>query len=175
MRPLSADHVDAYIVLGVAVDAGSGVDGGPHSHPYDRSETRDLLAAHERELARWSTPVDEIGWRRAWGLFDGPRMVGSLYLAGDALRSALHRADMGMGILASHRRRGGGSLLLEAAIDWARAEPTIAWIDLGVFTDNPGARALYERHGFREIGRTADRFRVDGVSIDDVTMTLAVG
>jgi ribosomal protein S18 acetylase RimI-like enzyme len=64
---------------------------------------------------------------------------------------------MGMGISASHRRRGGGSLLVATAIDWARAQPGIDWIDLGVFADNPGAHALYTRHGFTPIGRMLDR------------------
>ena len=101
-------------------------------------------------------------------------MVGHLYLAGGMLRSELHRVSLGMGIKSSHRRRGGGSLLLESAIEWARNQPIIAWIDLGVFSDNPGAQALYARHGFEVLGRTPDRFRVDGHSLDDITMTLDV-
>ena len=79
-----------------------------------------------------------------------------------------------MGVARSHRRRGGGSLLLGAAIAWARHQQSIDWIDLGVFSDNPGAQRLYERHGFQILGRTRDRFRVDGVSLDDTEMTLNV-
>ena len=45
---------------------------------------------------------------------------------------------------------------------------------LGVFSDNPGAQRLYERHGFKILGRTSDRFRVDKVSLDDTEMTLNV-
>ena len=81
---------------------------------------------------------------------------------------------MGMGIVGSHRRSGGGGLLLGAAIAWARQQASIDWIDLGVFSDNPGVKAPDVRHGFQEIGRTADRFRVDGQSLDDTSMTLNV-
>lgn len=81
---------------------------------------------------------------------------------------------MGMSVLSSHRRMGGGSLLLSSAIAWARSEPIIDWIDLGVFSDNPGAQALYFRHGFHILGRTPDRFRVDGQSLDDISMTMNV-
>jgi RimJ/RimL family protein N-acetyltransferase len=108
------------------------------------------------------------------GLFDGAALVGHLYLAGGGLLSELHRVNLGMGIIAPYRRQGGGGLLLTEAIDWARHQPTIDWIDLGVFSDNPGARALYEGHGFTAVGRVDDRFRVDGESLDDISMTLAV-
>ena len=63
---------------------------------------------------------------------------------------------------------------IEAAIAWARDQPSIDWIDLGVFSDNPGAQALYVRHGFPVVGRTPDRVRVDGQSLDETSMTLNV-
>ena len=174
VRSLAVDDVDSYLNLACAVDAGSGVDGEGHSHAYSASEPFDMEAGRERELTRWSTEIDEIGWRRAWGLFDDDELVGYLQLVGGALRSELHRADMGMGIARSRRRRGGGDMLIHAAIAWARSQPSIAWIDLGVFSDNPGAQALYVRHGFQVVGRTPDRFRVDGQSLDDTSMTLNV-
>ena len=142
--------------------------------PTALSEPFDIEAARDREVTRWSTEIDELAWRRAWGLFDEAALVGHLYLAGGMLRSELHRVSLGMGIKSSHRRQGGGSLLLESAIEWARSQPIIDWIDLGVFSDNPGAQALYARHGFEVLGRTPDRFRVDGHSLDDITMTLDV-
>ena len=174
VRPLRLDDVDIYLEHMLETDRDSGVDGTPHFHPYSRSETVDLDARRSQELARWSTPLDEPGWRRAWGLFDGGELVGHIYLAGGMLDTELHRAGMGMAIASTHRRRGGGTLLLGAAVAWARAQPGIAWVDLGVFSDNPGARALYERHGFEVTGVVPDRFRIDGVSVGDTQMTLPV-
>jgi hypothetical protein len=97
VRLLELGEVDAYLDLTVVVDAGSGVDGAPHSHAYSRSEPFDVVAARNREVTRWSTGIDEVGWRRAWGLRDGEELVGNLYLAGGALRSESHRVEMGMG------------------------------------------------------------------------------
>lgn len=174
VRPLGPGDVDAYIAHVLLVDAESGIDGAPHSHPYLRSELEEDEGARERELDRWAAPLDEPGWRRGWGLLDADRIVGHLYLAGGDLRSEMHRISMGMGIVSTHHRRGGGSMLLASAIEWARDQPDVAWLDLGVFGDNAAARALYERHGFAEIGTIPDRFRVDGVSLDDVMMTLDV-
>lgn len=174
VRPLAIADVDIYLPHVREVDATSGVDGEAHSHPYNASEPFDMQAARDREVTRWSTEIDRPAWRRAWGLFDHDELVGHLYLAGGQLRSELHRVNMGMGISASHRRQGGGALLLETAIAWARSQPIIEWIDLGVFSDNPGAQALYARYGFQVLGRTPDRFRVDGHSLDDISMTLNV-
>lgn len=174
VRQLVIADVDHYLHDLLEVDAESGVDGAPHSHPYSRAEPFDPVSGHDREVTRWSTAVADLGWRRAWGLFDGERLVGSLYLAVGTLHSESHRVNMGMSVLPSHRRMGGGSLLLSSAISWATSEPIIDWIDLGVFSDNPGAQALYLRHGFRILGRTPDRFRVDGQSLNDISMTLNV-
>jgi RimJ/RimL family protein N-acetyltransferase len=174
VRPLGMGDVDSYLRHVREVDADSGVDGVGHSHAYSRSEPFDLEAGRDREVTRWSTDIDDVAWRRAWGLFDKGELVGHLYLAGGMLRSELHRVHMGMGIRRSSRRHGGGTLLLETGIEWARNQPIIDWIDLGVFSDNPGAKALYALHGFQVLGQTRDRFRVDGRSLDDISMTLNV-
>ncbi len=151
------------------------MDGAAHSHPYGRDETFDLDDGRRQETRRWSTAITEVGWRRGWGLFDDQEIVGYAYLAGGLLASELHRAQLGIGVAGSHRREGGGSRLVGAAIAWARAQPSIEWIDLGVFSDNAPAQALYRKLGFRERGVTADRFRVDGASLDEISMTLNVG
>lgn len=50
------------------------------------------------------------------------------------------------------RRRGGGRILLEAAIDAAREAGAVAML-LEVGEDNPIARGLYDRRGFSTVGR----------------------
>jgi ribosomal protein S18 acetylase RimI-like enzyme len=73
-----------------------------------------------------------------------------------------------------YRGRGLGRALMEACIDWARQQPSLSWVDLGVFEGNDVAEALYRKLGFTELGRTPDRFRVDGLQITDITMVLQV-
>ena len=175
VRPLVVSDVEIYLRHVIAVDAGSGVDGEAHSHAYSRDEPFDMEDGQHRETRRWSAAITQVGWRRAWGLFDDDELIGHAYLAGGMLASELHRAHLGIGIVGPHRRQGGGAVLLGTAIAWACAQTGIAWVDLGVFSDNAPARALYRKHGFRDLGVTADRFRVDGVSLDEVWMTLNVG
>ena len=57
----------------------------------------------------------------------------------------------------------------ETALGWA-ADQGLAWVDLGVFSENAPARALYRKLGFEEVGIVEDAFRVDGSSLDDVAM-----
>jgi len=174
LRLLGPDDVEAYIQHIVRSNSESGRDGAPHSHAYDADEIWDTVAAIARERVRWSRPTTGCGWRRAWGLFDGDRIVGHLHLGGGEIPSERHRVDLGMGILGSHQRRGGGRRLLEAGIAWARAQTHIDWVDLGVFTDNGPAHALYVSAGFIDRGITRDRYRVDGTSLDERLMTLSV-
>ena len=174
VRLLRLREVEAYLRNAAEVDADSGLDGTPHSHPSSASDAFDLEDGRTREVQRWTTPITAVDWRRAWGLFDQDQLVGHLHLAGGPSPTGLHRADLGMGVLASHRRRRAATKLLEAAIPWARQEPGIAWIDLNVFADNPGAQELYGHFGFEVVGRTSDRFRVDGASQADIAMALNV-
>lgn len=51
---------------------------------------------------------------------DGPLVVGRLSLARDPHPASAHVADLGMMVAASHRRRGIGRMLLDAAVAWSR-------------------------------------------------------
>jgi RimJ/RimL family protein N-acetyltransferase len=154
-------------------------DDGLFFSPYEPDEdarpaTPDRVESIARALVR---PLDEPSWQRAWVLRShalGPRVLGSLSLYGGRLPSELHRVGLGMGIEPEHRGRRIGSAMVETALEWARAQERLAWIDLGVFAMNARARALYKRFGFVEVSERRDAFRVRGVSITDVSMTLAL-
>lgn len=63
---------------------------------------------------------------------------------------------------ATHRRLGIGTLLVEQLLAVAR-ERGAREVFLEVRADNPGARALYERHGFVEIGVRPRYYQPDDV------------
>ncbi len=63
---------------------------------------------------------------------------------------------------ASHHGRGIGSRLLAAAIDLAENWLNVTRIELTVFVDNRAAIALYEKHGFRIEGESAEYALRDG-------------
>jgi RimJ/RimL family protein N-acetyltransferase len=64
---------------------------------------------------------------------------------------------LGMWVLPSHRGRGGGRVLLRAAID-ARP-PDIHKIALEVFPENEAAIGLYRSLGFEQEGLLRDHYR----------------
>jgi ribosomal protein S18 acetylase RimI-like enzyme len=59
--------------------------------------------------------------------------------------------ELGIGVVASHRRRGIGRALLDAALEWASARgmPVV----LETRTDNAPAIRLFTRSGFRVVGQ----------------------
>jgi ribosomal protein S18 acetylase RimI-like enzyme len=151
----------------------SGQDGDPIFRPRSSDAPIDELATIERHRIGWAQPLDEPFWLRTWGAVIDGEIRGHLDLHGGRLPSEFHRAMLGMGVERGARGHGLGRALLAAAIAWAR-KAELSWLDLGVFAHNERARALYRAVGFVEVGVTRDRFRVDGVAIDDVAMALAL-
>ncbi len=127
------------------------------------------------EDALWRLELDELRWQR-WFVALTPegQAIGHVELNGASLASALHRCRLGIGIERSHRGQGLGRRLMQQAIGFAAAQPSLDWIDLRVFAHNDSARGLYRSLGFEELGLVRDQFRVAGSFIDDVRMTLAL-
>jgi putative acetyltransferase len=71
-----------------------------------------------------------------------------------------------MGVKATARGTGVGSVLLNAAIELCEKWVNVSRIELEVYTDNVAAIALYSKHGF-EIEGTCKRYAFrDGQYVD---------
>ena len=150
--------------------AESGED-GLHFMPFARDDPDGPRGVGDNLGMSLSTP----GWKRCWVARERARpaeIIGHVDLKGHPLRAAAHRCELGIGIERRGRGMGLGRRLMAVAMDWARQQPELDYIDLSVFADNARARALYRALGFVEAGVLADRFRLDGVQIDDVAMVL---
>ncbi len=174
IRLLGVDDVPAYIAHCEVQNSESGTLGELPFGPYSRNAPWDPDDMRLKTIRRWTTHLDQPGWRRTWGLLDGSTIVGAVSLSGGDLFASLHRADVGIGIDRVARGKGWGRRLMQVAIAWAKAEPTVAWLHLGVFDGNR-AEHLYRELGFIETGRTEDCYRVDGHVIDNIEMVLRVG
>ena len=81
-----------------------------------------------------------------------------------------HTGDLGaMYVRANARGTGLGDALVEAVIDQAVATGT-EQIKLLVNAENPHAIKLYERHGFRPVGRYPNSLRVGGKTYEELIM-----
>lgn len=134
-------------------------------HPWDAEEIRN------RMIASMSKDLDEEGWSRYFIIEVDGKVLGSLNLKNN-FSGMLHRAQLGMGLEDALRGQGLGKKLLAFAIDWAKAQPSLFWIDLSVFAHNTPARKLYANAGFTEIAVLEDKLRVGHHQIDDVLMAL---
>lgn len=151
----------------------SGQDGDLIFMPHEEPEDISLENLQRKKAEPWNASPLEIGWERSWILTDDSRIYGEVKLMHrPPLKTSLHRAVLAMGIERSHRGQGWGSKLMTEAIAWAKAQPSLDWLQLYVFAHNEPAQRLYRKFGFKEVGRTPDMFRVHGQSIDDIEMVL---
>jgi len=99
---------------------------------------------------------------------DGGRVIGIL-----GIEVAVYGvAEFGMMVDAEVRRRGVGTALLSAALEWAR-EHDAHKVALQVWPDNAAAIALYEKHGFQKEGTLRRHYRRrNGQKWDAVIMGL---
>ncbi len=161
------DHVGRLMKENVA---GPGPIFAPH-----QSWERTLEEFSSGKPEAWAREVTQCGWERCWVLMTGAGIVGHVKLIHTTgLPTALHRATLMMGIERSHQSQGHGKLMLAQALNWAREQPSLEWIQLNVFSHNTQARRLYRNAGFTEQGTTPDHFRVCGQKIDDIQMAFAL-
>jgi RimJ/RimL family protein N-acetyltransferase len=129
----------------------------------DRLPLAELFAAvaEERDGIATEPPVDVEERAARWRLdgslvaVHGEEIVGSIHV--DAA-GGHGFGEIGMAVARAWRGRGVGSLLMAAAIDWARAQG-LHKLCLSVFAHNDAGIALYRKFGFVEEGRRIKQFR----------------
>jgi RimJ/RimL family protein N-acetyltransferase len=104
---------------------------------------------------------------------DERQIVGRLSIARDQHPASRHVADLGLMVAMSHRRRGIGTGLLEAALDWAR-HSEVRKLELHVFPHNEAAIRLYEKFGFVHEGYRRGHYRRGNEYVDAILMAYFV-
>jgi RimJ/RimL family protein N-acetyltransferase len=157
VRPLRPDDVPAVVQLWEAVAAEGRWLGA--EAPLDREERARRLQEALADRRRAQFVADASGV-----------VVGHLGI--DLAPYGV--ADLGMLVDARWRRRGVGTALLRAAVDWA-GRAGAHKVALQVWPHNTAARALYRRLGFVEEGRLRRHYpRRNGELWDAVVMGLVL-
>jgi RimJ/RimL family protein N-acetyltransferase len=103
------------------------------------------------------------------------QVEGELHMEVGARRRMSHAGWLVMNVSAPWRERGLGTILLTAALDYARAQPRIERVGLAALSSNSRAIRLYEKMGFREEGRRDRAIKLGpGRYVDEVLMGIWV-
>lgn len=140
------------------------------THPlaFGASVPDDPALLVETALGRLSAAESVI-----FGAFVGGQLVGIAGLLREQGRKERHKCYVwGMYVDPSFRRLGAGRLLLDAAIDQARAWHGVEQIGLSVSTVAVEARSMYEARGFRAWGVEPRALCWEGRYADEIHMTL---
>jgi len=130
----------------------------------------------------WREAADERRYLRAIRRYpnaavfvaeDEGAIVGRLSVARDQHPASKHVADLGLMVAASHRRRGIGTALLDAAVVWARGSG-VRKLELHVFPWNRAAISLYERYGFVKEGYRRGHYRRGDEYVDAILMAYEI-
>jgi RimJ/RimL family protein N-acetyltransferase len=127
----------------------------------------------QRQLLAYFQRVDNYLYLLAVRPGGGPGrepVIGSVALTGGSTTRSRHVVQLGMGVQRNVWGRGIGGLLLEAALDWCRANPVIHRVELQVFADNPVALELYRSRGFVDEGVLRAEALVGGAFHDLIGM-----
>ena len=99
------------------------------------------------------------------GKFAGCSQVDKSHIA------ASHYGNLGISISREFRDIGIGSEMMKTLLDESR-KAGLAFIELKVFSSNPGAIHVYEKIGFKQVGRVPSKVIRNGNHIDDIIMTV---
>lgn len=144
-----------------------------------RDSPHAFSASHDDEAGR---DIDDVAARivpaadgsvRMFGIFEDGELAGFVALVHPQRAKLRHGAELaGMYVAPSHRRRGLGGALLQAAIAHARSIDGLRQLGLGVNATNAAAKALYRSAGFVSWGVQPRALRIDGVFHDEEHMLL---
>jgi len=137
--------------------------------------------AEERRWLSAEPPIPRDRYReQTMTALDDPRCLVLVAEDGDggligelsALGRANRPADVGMSVAAASRGRGVGTALMEACVEWARANG-VHKLSLQVWPHNDVALRLYEKFGFEREGVLRNHYRrASGELWDAIVMGL---
>ena len=145
---------------------------GLHFLPFDLART-ERPRGFNADLA--FNDMTDRHWEKMFLLVVNGDVRGHVKLKSDPMDAGRHRCELGMGIEEKWRGRGFGHELLARVKTLVQETEHLQWLDLKVMAENSAAIELYRTHGFQEVGRVADRFRIGRVVLDEVCMALYLG
>ena len=104
--------------------------------------------------------------------FVGDELACCANLASQGKKRVAHNCEFGITVKKKYWHLGAASALLAELIDFARKDPVLEMIHLGVYENNERAIRLYEKFGFEKVGRHKRFFRIGDEYYDEILMDL---
>jgi len=129
-------------------------------------------ADYEYELAQpiewWRARMNHPAGVGLGAWIDG-RLAGTIHFGQAQEKKHRHQGSIGaFYVRPQYRGQGVGDALMKAALE--EAAKRVEHVTLTVTASNEGAIRLYERNGFKTVGRLIANIRVDGVDHDELSM-----
>lgn len=137
----------------------------------EASECGMTLAQEEEIIARKAESPREM----LLGAFSGGELIGMAGLnAVGSQRRVCHRASIGVSLVRAHWGKGIGTAMMRALMEQAKAAG-FEQIELEVVDNNERAAALYEKLGFKTVGRLQRAMKYsDGSYADLLIMAIEI-
>lgn len=123
---------------------------GPEGLPLNEEQERQYLANCSDGMYSWMYVAEADGM-----------LVGTCSMTRGRRARAMHRAELSAAVAKSHWSRGIGTAMLKRLLEEGRAVGVTAFT-LEVRADNAAAVHVYEKLGFRTVGRLERFFRING-------------
>ncbi|MBT3319342.1 MAG: GNAT family N-acetyltransferase [Clostridia bacterium] len=107
--------------------------------------------------------------------FVGDTLVSIAQISASDKERIAHNAEVAISVRKSYWRLGIGEAVMRELISYAKHHKNISIVSLGVRAVNHGAKKLYEKMGFEQVGVHKDFFNVDGKFFDEILMDMHIG
>ena len=104
--------------------------------------------------------------------FIGNELACSANIAASGKARLAHNGELGITVLKKYWHLGAASALLTELIRIAKSETELAAVHLGVYENNERAIRLYEKFGFKRVGRHNKYFHVGDRYYSEILMDL---
>lgn len=140
--------------------------------PDSFGETYEEAVSYDDPVARIEKMIARDN-EHIFGAFIDGQLLGVAVVTVDTAVKTQHRAYIGSVYVSPDARgNGAGAAIMETIIAWAKENPQLRKLDLGVFTSNDPAFELYKKLGFEVVGVDKRAVRhEDGAFIDEYLMT----
>ena len=154
-----------------------------HAYICALGRSTDMILTYEDDLPpieRIQSHIDMIAKKKFYSLVaidpETNEVVGNASFRFAVRKKLRHGAELGMGVLPSHRRTGLGTVLLERAVADMHQFEGIERLELTTLVRNTHAMKMYERAGFVQEGVKRRSLRQpDGSYDDEVVMAMWIG